>query len=88
MNTKKLTAALATVVLAVIFPLATAGTGVAGATPDHVARPTAELSASSGDAGTASICSKPPTVQHSRVKNDPAPSRLSGLPFGSAGVCV
>ena len=83
MKTKSFTATLATTALAVVVPLVTIGTGVAAAAPDHATRPAVEVRAGSGEA-TASICSKPPTARHPSAKADPAPSRLSGLPFGGA----
>jgi len=89
MNTKKLTAAIATTALVVSVPLATLYTGAAAAAQHHAMGPAVEASVGAAKAPRANLCSKPATA---RINNSEqaaraaATSRLSGLPFGGAAL--
>ena len=87
MNTKKLTAAIATTALVVSVPLATLYPGAAVAAPHHATGPAVEVSVGSGEAPRANLCSKPATAQTNaaeRAARTAATSRRSGLPEGGA----
>jgi hypothetical protein len=87
MNTKKLTAAIATTALVVSVPLATLYPGAAVAAQHHATGPAVEVSVGSGEAPRANLCSGPATAQTNgaeRAARAAATSRLSGLPEGGA----
>ena len=89
MNTKKLTAAIATTALVVSVPLATLYPGAAVAAPHHATGPAVEVRVASGEAPRANLCSGPATAQTNdaeRAARAVATSRLSGLPVGGAAL--
>jgi hypothetical protein len=89
MNTKKLTAAIATTALVVSVPLVTLYAEAAAAAPHHTMGPTVEVTVGAAKASRADLGSKPAPARvnnSERASRAAATSRLSGLPFGGAAL--
>ena len=94
---KTLAAAGVIIAFAAVVPFANTRTGVAWAASPHMPTASAAATVGSDEAPTSGVCYKAPTTQHAyagardnadRHGQAAVASRLSGLPFGGAGLCA